>query len=284
VGFYKFIRLNILKMKNQDQNKKYRWDAAEYTQHSSNQQQWARELLAKLQLEGHESVLDIGCGEGKVTAEIAEGVPKGRVVGIDSSEEMISAARSLFPSQKYPNLTFLCKNALDLNFENQFEVVFSNAALHWIKDHKKVLQGISRALKPSGKLLLQMGGKGNAWETISVLNVVLQKPKWKNFFKEMTFPYTFHGPEEYGIWLKENNLRVIRSELIPKIMEYDGRDSLAGWIRTTWLPYTERVPEDLKKSFITEIINTYLSLYPETEKGKILVKMVRLEVEAEKSL
>ena len=89
-----------------DMKKEFRWDAGDYRESSSAQLQWARELLGILHLSGNERVLDIGCGDGKVTAEIAKRLPSGSVLGIDNSEEMIKFSGENFPRKKYPNLDF----------------------------------------------------------------------------------------------------------------------------------------------------------------------------------
>ena len=131
----------------------YSWNAKDYAKHSAAQQGWARELIAKLQLEGHESILDIGCGDGKVTAEIAAAVPQGSVLGIDNSSSMIELAQREFPAAQYPNLTFQLADARRLTFDQQFEVVFSNAALHWVRNHIPVLDSIYKSLCRGGRIL-----------------------------------------------------------------------------------------------------------------------------------
>lgn len=140
----------------------YTWDAADYAQSSFPQKQWAGELISKMHLTGRERVLDIGCGDGRISAALAVCVPDGSVTGCDCSPEMICFARGQFPARKYPNLSFVEGDATDLRFPEQFDVVFSNAALHWIYDHGPVLAGISRALVSGGRMIVQMGGKGNA--------------------------------------------------------------------------------------------------------------------------
>ena len=94
------------------------------------------------------------------------------------------------------------------------------------------------------------------------------------------FPYGFHDPEDYGLWLKEANLNPIRVELIPKGMSYKDKDGLAGWIRTTWLPYTDRVPVHRRNEFITHLVEKYIEKHPLDSTGNVHVRMVRLEVEA----
>lgn len=266
-----------------DKAKKYVWNAKDYANHSSTQQTWARELIAKLKLNGHESVLDIGCGDGKITAEIAAHVLRGTVVGVDSSKEMIELSKASFTQDKYPNLSFQVADARQLAFQEQFDIVFSNAALHWIKNHRPVIAGVQKGLKPGGRALLQMGGKGNAESILSILEEMMSEKEWSGCFSGFTFSYGFYEPEEYTAWISDAGLNPVRIELIPKIMSYYRRDGLIGWVRTTWLPYLERVPDQKREEFITQLIDKYIDKYPPDNEGKIHVNMMRLEVEATKN-
>ena len=263
-------------------NNRFSWNAADYAKHSSVQQTWARELITKLKLKGHESVLDIGCGDGKVSAEIAGHLPNGSVLGVDNSDDMIALARTHFPTEKHPNLSFKLADARHLPFETAFDVVFSNAALHWIIDHNPVIASIDKSLKPGGRILLQMGGKGNAEAILATLETLFLKDAWQPYFSEFEFPYGFYDPQEYHSLLNKSALEPVRVELIPKIMSYDDKEGLAGWIRTTWLPYTQRVPDDKRDAFIQHIVDQYVEGNPPDHNGKIHVNMVRLEVEAVK--
>ena len=137
-----------------DPSPSFTWNAADYHKSSPAQALWAKELIAKLELFGNERVLDIGCGDGKVTAEIARNLPAGNVTGVDSSPEMIRFACDHFPRSEYRNLSFILGDARALPFSEEFDVVFSNAALHWIPDHKPLLAGIAKSLHPKGKLLI----------------------------------------------------------------------------------------------------------------------------------
>jgi trans-aconitate 2-methyltransferase len=265
------------------ENKPFRWDSSDYARHSSAQTAWAAELIDKLNLTGRETVLDLGCGDGKVTALLSGRAPEGRVIGVDLSADMIAFAREAFPQKDFPRLEFLEMDARKLDFENRFDVVFSNAALHWIRDHRSVLDGVYRALKPGGRLLFQMGGRGNASEILVVIDRLKMEPPWMEWFLDFDMPYGFWGPEEYDPWLKKAGLTAKRIELIPKTMTQPDREGLAGWIRTTWLPYLERVPAELKNRLIDEIIDRHLKTRPQDETGAIKIKMVRLEVEANKS-
>lgn len=260
----------------------YKWDAEAYYKSSADQQKWARELILKLELKGNERVLDIGCGDGKVTAEVAKLLPSGSILGIDNSEEMIHFARKNFPLKKFPNLVFEVRDAKSLSFNSEFDVVFSNASLHWVIDHLAVLEGIEKSLKPSGKVFLQMAGRGSGSKIVEVMETNLKSGKWSRYFKDFSYPYGFYGPEEYKIWLECVGLKAKRVELIPRDMIYEKIEGLRAWIRTTWLPYTERIPEDLRQEFIDDIVNRYVEKYPPDNTGLIYVQLIRLDVEAEK--
>lgn len=258
------------------------WNALDYEKNSSAQQTWAQELIAKLNLQGHERILDIGCGDGKVTAELAKQVPHGSVVGIDSSDVMIYFARTRYLQETFPNLRFLRIDACELPFQNEFDLVFSSAVLHWIQDHILVLQGISHSLRSGGKMLLQMGGRGNVPAILEAVETIKQLPQWRTYFRHFSFPYYFYGIEEYQHWLDIADLQPIRIDLIPKLITYESSEALAGWLRTTWFPYTQQVPESMRNGFIWEVVECYLDRYPATADGMIQVQVVRLEVEAQK--
>jgi len=260
----------------------YQWDARDYREWSSQQKKWGRELLARLHLEGNEHVLDIGCGDGLVTAELAARLPRGRVLGIDISPHMISLARETFPPEEYPNLSWEVMDAREMTFRESFHVAFSNAVLHWIPEQQAVLEGVWRALKPGGRVHFEMGGRGNAARVAMAMISVMGRPRWNGYFRDFRAPYTFWDRDEYLGMLIDAGFQPLRVELVPKDMVHRGREGLAAWIRTTWLPFTQRIPEGERESFIGEIVDGYLAESPPDEEGLVHVEAVRLEVEAVK--
>jgi len=260
----------------------FRWDAADYARSSPAQKQWAQELIQKIDLSGRERVLDIGCGDGIVTAAIAKRLPEGSVIGLDRSPGMIRFAREQFPHGAYPNLSFAEGNAQDLGFSGEFDIVFSNAALHWVYDHGPVLAGIARALREGGRMIIQMGGKSNVVQVFAALDVLLADTRWNQYFCGFSFRYGFFSPEEYRPWLETAGLVPVRVELIPKDMAFSTREGFSGWLRTTWLPYLERVPQEQRGIFVDALADQYLAAYPPDPDGTVHVQMMRLEVEARK--
>jgi trans-aconitate 2-methyltransferase len=256
------------------------WNPADYNRNSGEQQKWAKELIGKIQFRGDERVLDVGCGDGKVTAEIAALVKRGRVTGLDSSKQMIDFANRAFPRLRFSNLSFVVGDAANLQYSQQFDLVFSNAALHWIHDHRPVLAGICHALRPGGRMVAQMGGKGCASDVLEQIDVLMAEPRWEKYFENFTFRYGFHSPRDYRQWLAEAGLEAVRVELFSKDMAHAGREGFAGWVRTTWIPYTQAVDEAHRAEFIEELVSRYVKSHPADAEGLVHVKMMRLEVEA----
>jgi len=259
------------------------WNAAEYAANSAVQQSWARELIARLPLRGGEHVLDIGCGDGKVTAEIARAVPRGRVWGVDASPEMIAFAQAAFPPATNGNLNFQICDAREIgSLGAKFDLVFSNAALHWVDDHEAILRGAACVLKPGGRLVISCGGQGNAQDVFLALRQELRRQRWRDFFRKLTAPYFFYSADEYKKWLPKFGFRINAIKLAPKDVAYPGADGLATWLRTTWLPYVQRVPETLREDFIAAVTARYLAKHPPDAQGLVHVRMVRLEIDAVK--
>jgi trans-aconitate methyltransferase len=261
---------------------KTEWNAADYAAHSAVQQTWARELITRLQLRGDEHILDVGCGDGKVTAEIARAVPRGAATGIDASPQMIRFAQKTFPAKKFPNLEFRVMDARKIKFGGQFDLIFSNAALHWFDDHPAFLRGAASALKPGGRLIVSCGGRGNAQEVFVAARPEMRVKRWRGFFRRMPKPYFFYSPEDYEKWLPKFGFKIPNLQLVPKDAAYAGAEGFAAWMRTTWLPYVQRVPEDLREEFIVAVTRRYAAKHPPDADGKVHVRMVRLEIDAVK--
>ena len=252
----------------------YKWNPEEYKDSSKNQKSWELELLSKIEFTGSEKVLDIGCGDGRLSAVIADKVPNGSVTGIDLSKNMIQFAENNY-SVTYKNLNFKVMNASNINFKEQFDIIFSNAALHWIQDHKPVINGIKNSLKQSGKFYIQFGGKGNAETVIETINKIIKSEKWGKYFIDFKFPYGFYSIEEYEkIINNTKELQIQNIEMIQKKMKFENKNLFSSWIRTTWLPYTKKIPETLRETFIDECVKNYTL----TNNNIDNIKMVRLEV------
>jgi trans-aconitate 2-methyltransferase len=267
---------------NSSVSKIFAWDPEAYASNSSTQQTWGRELIAKLDLAGCESILDVGCGDGKVTVELARVVPQGSVIGIDASPQMVEFARKAFADGENRNLEFQIMDARRIRLDRTFDLIFSNAALHWVDDHQAFLRGASACLRAGGRLMVSCGGKGNAQDVFVALRPEIRLMRWREFFRRMPKPYFFYAPQDYRKWLPRFGFKTRTVSLAPKDAVYAGRAGLTTWLRTTWLPYIQRVPEPLREEFIAAVADRYLAKHPPDAKGHVHVRMVRLEIDAVK--
>jgi trans-aconitate methyltransferase len=203
-------------------------------------------------------------------------------LGIDASAEMIGFARKTFPTSTISNLKFELLDARKIRFPQAFDLVFSNAALHWVDDHQAFLGGASGCLRSGGRLVVSCGGKGNAQDVFAALRAEMRSGRWREFFRRMDRPYFFYSPGDYGKWLASAGFESRAVRLTDKTMAFENRRQFAGWFRTTWLPYTQRVPEPVRGEFIAGIVDCYLASHPADAAGCIHVRMVRLEIDAVK--
>ena len=171
-------------------------------------------------------------------------------------------------------------DARALELPPAFDVAFSTAALHWIPDHEAILRGTRAALRPGGRVLFQMGGRGNIAEALAVVDDVVSRPRWRGCFVGFEPPHHFFGPEEYEIWLPAAGFSVTRLALFPRDMPHAGRAAFLGWLRTTWFTYVDCVPPALADAFVEELADAYEAAYPPDGDGVFRVRSMRLEVEA----
>jgi len=195
---------------------------------------------------------------------------------------MIEFAKIAFPSAKNPNLEFHVMDARKINFPRQFDFLFSNAALHWVDDHEAFLRGAASVLKPGGRLVVSCGGRRNAHDVFVAMCPAMRDRRWREFFRKMPAPYFFYAPEDYEKWLPKFGFKPLRIELAPKDAVYEGAEGFATWLRTTWIPYVQRIPEPLREQFIDTVTGRFVAKHPPDEAGRVHVRMVRLEIDAVK--
>jgi len=260
----------------------YAWNPQDYAKNSRGQEIWARELLALIDLRPDDVVLDVGCGDGRTTAAIAQSVPRGRVVGVDLSADMITHATRQHCHPPVENLRFQQADAAALTLVSEFSVVFSNATLHWVPDQRAAVHGIARALRPGGRFIAQMGGQGNVAELIATFEHVARTARWREVARFGEIPYRFQNPTSYEGWLGEAGLTIDECQLIPKDMVHEDRTGFIGWLRTAWHPYTSGVPLELLDAFLEDIASHYVAGHAPDAQGRIHVGAVRLQVRARK--
>lgn len=258
------------------------WQADEYYCHSSAQRNAALELLGYLGLKGDEQIIDVGCGDGKITALIASEVPKGEVLGIDLSQEMVEFAKRMFPKESYPNLAFLLKDAQTLDYEERFDVIFSSFALQWLPDKDSFLKGAYHSLRPMGYLAatIPLGVSDALEQTIAE---VTARPEWKEYFVGFSVGWNFISDREWAELLQMHRFIPTRFVVVSQDAVFGSRELLEKYI-IQWFMYLRPIPDDLKAVFFKQIIDRYLELEPIRENGKAHLIFSRLEILAIKEL
>jgi trans-aconitate methyltransferase len=221
-----------------------KWDAALYDAKHAFVWERARGLLEWLAPQKGERILDLGCGTGRLSAEIA--ATGAEVVGVDRSPEMIAQARN-----KFPALRFEVCDARSLTFANEFDALFSNAALHWIPQAEQVVAGIAHALKPGGRFVAEFGSKGNVRSVIWALEKALVQ---LGASLNGTNPWYYPSIAEYSTLLERYDLEV-RQALVfdrPTQLE-DGERGLATWINMFGEAFLGRVPEAQRAHFLRAV-------------------------------
>jgi len=177
----------------------FTWDAADYAKSSPAQKCWAHELVQKIDLSGHERVLDIGCGDGKVSAEIARCLPAGSVTGLDRSPGMIRFAREAFPENSYPNLHVRRGRRSGPALRKCVRCcLFERSSPLGVRPAPGPCRDLSGRFRSGGRMVVQMGGKGNAAGIFVVLDRMLAEPAWARYFAGFSFRYGFFSPENTG--------------------------------------------------------------------------------------
>jgi trans-aconitate methyltransferase len=260
------------------------WNPADYYEHSYPQYAFALGLLKRLRLNGNERILDVGCGDGKVTAELASRVPQGSVLGIDASPDMIGFAQMMFPRSAHLNLSFRYGDATRLTFRNEFDVVVAFASLHWVKDLPIALHGIKQSLTPDGRFVAQIVAKRRATSPIrSPLHLArkeaMNRPAWRTYFGgfEQRRAYTAGECEHL---LTDAGFVLRRFEFVNEEVTHRDADALKGYARSTWHRYTDQIPAQKRDTFLREVVQRCIELSPADRSGQIHMLAYMLEVEA----
>jgi trans-aconitate 2-methyltransferase len=221
------------------------WDARTYDRSSQPQQEWASEVLARLEgIPPDATVLDVGCGTGRVTEALMALVPHGRVLAIDASAEMVALARRRLGDRAQ----VWRQDVLDLELVEPVDAIFSTATLHWVKDHDRLWRRLAQSLRSGGLLEVQCGGEGNIEGVREVIEAVAREiaPELSGWS-----PWTFAGPPETERRLREAGFTAERCWLEkrptrPKEME--------AFVRTSILAaHLERLPEELRAPFASAV-------------------------------
>jgi trans-aconitate 2-methyltransferase len=233
------------------------WNAPEYARVSALQAAMAEEVLQLLDLKGTERVLDIGCGNGKTTSEIAARVPQGTVIGVDASAGMIGFAAEHCDRVLYPNLQFAVADARHLPYEHEFDLVVSFNALHWIQEQDQALQSIRSSVKQDGLVQLRLVPRGERKSLEDVIDETRLSPRWMEYFRTFRDPYLHLTPGEYGDLAERNGFRVRRTHTEAKAWDFRSRSAFLTFGSVTFVEWTQHLPEAERLTFVADVLDRY---------------------------
>jgi trans-aconitate methyltransferase len=233
------------------------WDAQAYNRVSALQQWLAEKSLVRLPLDGDERVLDLGCGDGRITTEIARRLPRGSVLGVDASQAMIVFAARTFPAATQPNLAFRVADAAQLPFADQFDLVVSFNCLHWVRDQAAALRGIRAALVATGRAHLRFVSRGARKALEDVIEDTRRTPPWAAYFPDYHPPYLHLTPDAYRALVEDSGLRVERLDVQQEAWDFESREAFACFAEATFVEWTRMIPPNLHGAFINEVLDRY---------------------------
>ena len=256
----------------------HEFDGKKYAQASTHQKEWGTRIIAELGLGGAEHVLDLGCGDGSLTRQIAEILPAGQVLGIDGSQGMIDAA---LPKARN-NLRFRRLDINSLDFENQFDVVFSNATLHWVTDHQRLLLNVHRALRPEGRLRFQFAGAGNCAHFFAVVREAMAQAEFQPFFAGFEWPWYMPSVDEYNRLTQSSGFREVRIWGENADRFFPDAEAMVRWIdQPSLVPFLARVTEPAKDSFRNFVVSRMIERTQQVD-GRCFETFRRINVSAVK--
>jgi trans-aconitate 2-methyltransferase len=233
------------------------WDSAAYHRLSDPQFRWALKVVERLEslgLRADEQILDAGCGTGRVTAELLRRFPDSQITAVDASENMVREAR-LTLRQFGGRVTVEQRDLLELPYSNAFDVVFSTAVFHWIKDHARLFAVLFRVLKPGGTLLAQCGGAPNLKRVRDRIQRLMESEKFKKYFAGRQRVWEYPTPELTRERLQRAGFRDVSSSLEAAPVAFSDRQQYAEFLAAMILhPYLERLPAHLHPDFQDELV------------------------------
>jgi trans-aconitate 2-methyltransferase len=224
----------------------HEFEGEKYRQASAHQKEWGTQLIAGLDLRDTDRILDLGCGDGTLTAQLAARVPNGCVLGIDASKGMLDTARK----HEATNLEFQVCDIRDLTLVEEFDVVFSNATLHWVLDHRTFLQRVHRALHPGGYLRFNFGGDGNCPAFLRVIREAMSCPEYATCFTLFEWPWYMPAVGEYEQLMRESPFAEFKVWGESADRHFRDKDAMLKWVdQPSLVPFLPRLPDHARASF-----------------------------------
>jgi len=236
------------------------WNTSSYHQVSAPQTNWGLRVLARLPLEGHERAIDAGCGSGRLTAALAERLPRGHVVALDRSWNMPQEARAQLRPFFGARVSFVQAALPAVPMAGWADVLFSTATLHWVLNHPALFAHVCAALRPGGRLHAQCGGGPNLREARALAEQVMARAPFAECFVGWPGPWNFASADETAARLTAAGFVEVATDLeaAPTTLASEG-DYRAFVTTVIFHPHLDRLPDALRAPFIDEVTGLNLT-------------------------
>jgi len=229
------------------------WDGTTYHRVSEPQYAWGLAVLDRLDLRGDETVLDAGCGSGRLTAELLQRLPAGRVIAVDRSASMLEVARRELAPRFGERVSFLESDLLELELDAVADVVFSTATFHWVLDHPRLFGVLNRALRPGGRLRAQCGGAGNLHRIHGRALRLVEAPELRAHFAGWTSPWEFADAATTRSRLEQAGFAAVATSLEPAPTVLPDRDAYRTFVATVIMrPFLARLDDEPLRALLME--------------------------------
>jgi trans-aconitate 2-methyltransferase len=227
------------------------WDAQAYDRLGNPMQSWGEAIVASLDLRGDETALDLGCGSGRLTELLVQRLPRGRVIAVDRSANMLAQARERLEPAFGERVEYLQGSLDDLDLEGVADLAFSNAALHWVRDHPRLFGAIFRALRPGGRLVAQCGGGPNIARLRARAERLMTRPPFEPYFGDWPGPWEFADPEATRQRLEASGFVDVSTSLVAKEVVLDNAADYRDYVEhVVFGAHLERLSEALRPAFL----------------------------------
>jgi len=221
------------------------WNASEYHRLSAPQFQWGQRVASQIELRGDECLLDAGCGTGKLTRILLQNLPRGRVVGLDLSRNMVQHAQQDLQPEFGDHVRFVAADFVALPFRDCFDGIFSTASFHWVHDHDALFRSLYRALRPRGSLHAQCGGGSNLARLRDRVNVLLQADEFSPYLGDFREPWYFSDAESAASRLRAAGFENVETDIEPASYSAESSEKFKEYMRTFVLHrHLELLPGD----------------------------------------
>jgi len=254
----------------------FEFNGEKYKQASKHQKEWGNRLISELELTGNEVILDLGCGDGILSEQLSTLVPYGKVIGIDASIGMIEIAKKCEKN----NLTFICKDINDMDFVNYFDVIFSNATLHWVKNHERLLKNSLIALKTNGIIRWNFAGDGNCLNFFDTVKTVMNENAFRKYFINFEWPWYMPSKEEYEALIVNMGFSSVHVSFENADRYFSDSEEMIKWIdQPSLVPFVKHIPNEKKENFRNTVVEIMIKRTIQSD-GRCFETFRRVNVEA----